>query len=437
MSQRPTTVHNVTVSEWRTRATRSLATELDTEWLPDPWFWERPGLGDSVRGSDSGLSLHVPLLKHRTRDVTLLSDDVRIRLQRVAISATVEAQRGFSDGVLPYRVSDRSEFVHYRDAAARRRELERAAARRSRVVLLADVTRFFPSVTFEVLTDSLRRYSASIRSEDLEVLRIAELAHGYPLIEGYASARALSNIVLLSLDGALAEFFTRWIDDYRVFCASDVDAAHAVERLETEAQGLGLALSPEKTRTMSSDDFLSNEPELSIDPHEDLFDLELWRPESFSELPPWSRERRLRLLLRLGSEEQGRDPVALAWEARELLPPTVLPRLAQALARTAWSDRSTALVRHQWQLQDECSEWRRLRLSYALWYAPQHAVAEFASELEELFASSRLSRPIVSRVAARHDIGDLSASLGSELASRVMEIEADQASAGPPIESFL
>lgn len=418
-------------------AARALVHELDTEWVPDAWGFTCVGRSDAVRGGSTGHSLRVPFLKGRHREITVLSDSIRLRLQMVALRATLEAQQAFPAGVLPYQVNQGGSFVHYRDAAARRRQLEREGAHNAQSVLLTDISRYFPSVSVEVLIHAVQQAASAEVLQSLAVIHDINELHGYPLVEGYAACRALSNLVLLPVDRSIDCAFTRWIDDYRVFCASHDAATRARSQIERETARLGLSLSERKTRVIESSEFLTNEPELSVDPHDDLFEPDLWRPETFESMSPWARERRLRLLLRLGSEEPVHNPVALAWAVRDSLPPTALPRLAQALARTPWTDTSSKLLRHQWRLDDEFSEWRRMRLTYALWYAPTSVAEQSAEDLEALLLSSDTARPIVCRVVARHGLGLLTKHLGESLAMELSAAERDRGTPPPPIDSFL
>ena len=143
----------------------------------------------------------------------------------------------------------------YSEAYRRMRDLFDEFAESARVVVFADVERFFGSVTPETLRKAVGK---SVTGADLGALfelveRMTDA--GLPaLTPGYADARLIGNLVLHQADRAVPVPFTRWVDDYRLFVPTEQDVPAVVRALNEALASLGLRLNAGKTLVLAVDE---------------------------------------------------------------------------------------------------------------------------------------------------------------------------------------
>jgi hypothetical protein len=431
---------------------RSLATELDTDWAPDPWSYvdidplDTTALMPGVNSINASF-LVVPFLGGRARRVVLLDVAARLQLQRTAVALVASVQDHLAEGVFPYRVGDDGEFAHYREAAAKRRRYEFAVGSQYPFVATTDVVSFFPAVSYDLMKEVVHSLGAPLQPRDSEFLRAVTAVNGYPLLEGYAAARALANTVLISVDEAIDRPFTRWIDDYNIFVETDEEGRSQVESVRSAAGALGLLLAKEKTTVQPLGVFQCSQAVTSLESHDDVNALGL---EALALPEEWSQrqvERFFRLRFRIAAETGQNEILAAAWDIRDRLPPSVLPRMAAALALTSWSSVSARLVEHFWGIEDPFTTWRRLRLAYVLWYAPREFVLERFDIWLSAFSTDSPVAPPLGRSLARHlgansTLDEVCANLPDRRAAGLIAAEArghaDPAVCKPPpVHSYL
>ena len=128
-------------------------------------------------------------------------------------------------------------------------EITRGEGEHAGAVVYADIRGFFGSVTWPNIVKAARDTAGDAAAEAVAewVDRAIKEDLRHPPA-GYADARLLSNLVLVSVDESLSVPFARWVDDYRLFVD---DAALADECLSTLRAALairGFALAPGKQR---------------------------------------------------------------------------------------------------------------------------------------------------------------------------------------------
>ncbi len=430
----------------------SLATELDTDWAPDPWSYVDIGALDARAlmqdvNAIGASFLVVPFLGGRARRIVLLDVAARLQLQRTAVALVASVQHRLAEGVFPYRVGNDGAFAHYRQAAAERRRYELAVGSQYHFVASTDVSSFFPTVSYGLLKEVAICLGASFQRQESEFLRAVAGVNGYPLLEGYAAARAIANVVLIPVDEVIDRPFTRWIDDYNIFVETEEQGRSQVASARSAAAVLGLLLSSEKTAVQSLDLFRCSQAVTSLEAHDAD---EVGALQALALLEEWSPrqvERFFRLGFRLAADTGRSHILEVAWDMRDRLPASVLPRMASALALTSWSDVSTRLVDHFWGMEDAFTTWRRLRLAYVLWSAPR----EFFLERVDIWLSALSTNPPavlpLARSLARHlgatpTLDDLCENMPDKRAARLIAAEARRlaspaVSNPPPVRSFL
>lgn len=440
----------------RPSALRSLQDELDTEWVPDPWGLADFHAGDTqlpgVADLESPLRLTVPFLGGRTRTVPLLDPWARLLFQQLATSAARTAEPLLRTGVCAYRLRRDDTIEHYRSALELRYQFENDLAEQYPLVLRLDIRSFFPSVRLELL-DSVLPTTDGPNGLRALLSRFLDW-FGYVLPEGYSASRALANTALVPVDTAVSSPFTRWVDDYHVFCRSDFEATCAEDGVQRAAAQLGLSLSEVKTRVLESKAAVdsANSSALGLHHSAEITDVANgYRDAPVSWSNDASAERRLRLALRLAADRRDDSLLSVLIEGgADHIPASALPRLAWLLAVAPWTDGSTDLVADLLDIDDHFRQWRAARLGAALWYAPTDVVAILTDTLEELMIESPVAQPILARVLARHrpnrlwDLHDLSTSASWNRAWSLAAAEAGGVRhpdlavwRSPPVLSFL
>lgn len=433
----------------------SIRAEADTDWAPDPWDWAYPARGwfrpnasellDALKHSPEAL---VPFLGGRVRAVPLLDPAFRFRLHSLAIRAAQAVDHIMPKGVLAYRAAHhQSDFIHYRVAARQRREYEQRLADEAAFVLITDIRSFFPRTQPEHITEPVGAFDTKLAAELEMLLQMALEVRGYPLPEGYAASRALSNIALSTLDSVIPHPFTRWVDDYRVFVPSETSAHATLNVMRERAAQLGFELSTQKTYVVEV--AKASRTPSSLDSDKTLPTKIGSMFAGLAAADPREKERKLRLLLRFAGEARDSAMLERIADLPGGLPATALPRLAFALARCPWSPASERLLDDQLGLSDELSHWRWMRLGYALWYSPTQYIASRTEEIRHAYRHSPIAQPVLARVIAKHTgrAMDYSGDWWHHSSARHLSLaraEADglaapleQPFAPPPIKSYL
>jgi hypothetical protein len=347
----------------------SIRRELDTDWVPDPWAWAKPELLATELVLSRLNTLRVPLLGGRARTVPLLAGEWRFHLQAAVRRVMRQCDPELSDGVVAYRMLPDGTIEHYRDALHTRQARNTFLSARHPIIAVTDIARFFPSISTKSIESVIPR--GDDLSKLLIVLECLEEQYGYVLPEGYAAARCLANCCLAPLDSTIKVPFTRWVDDYAIFCSDDLEAGEVLGTLGKVASEQGLRLSELKTEIR-----LSTEHNLAVTSSVIDHGSTEYR-QLLNTLPDLltNNDRAARLLLHLAAEKNDADPLRVLLDSEpSALPPTLMPRLAWFLASIPWSEESTHLVESLLSVEDEWFAWRRARLAGALWYGPESAV---------------------------------------------------------------
>jgi len=147
-------------------------------------------------------------------------------------------------------------------------------ARKSKYVLVCDISDFYPSVYHHRLDNALSK-ATSNKSNSGQIMKLlmnfsGNVSYGLPV--GGPASRLLSELLLNRVDRLLITNgidFCRFADDYHIFADSAEDAYNSLLFLSVKLQANeGLLLQKTKTKVISSDEFLAtsefaseNEPE--------------------------------------------------------------------------------------------------------------------------------------------------------------------------------
>lgn len=433
-------------------------TDLDTDWVPDPWGWadigSEPITGVELLDRSAREPLHdllVPFVGGRRRRVPLLGHATRALLTGAAAALVRSRQHRLAEGVFGYLVDEAGQFIHYRDELARRRGQERRLQERFPVIATADVRRFFRSVSLGQLQLPSDAPPAGVSELD-QLLGRFERELGYVLPEGYAAARGLANLALSVVDDALSVPFTRWLDDYRLYCKDGDEAQRELNVLREAAAAVGFQLAEGKTSVGPAS---AQEPgaDASLGDHadDDLSPSDALRALRHCRANVGERDRKGRFALRMAAETRDESVVSVLLEdPADAIPPAWLPRIAWVIASCPTPESAKLLVA-LWHAEDEFTEWRRLRLAPSLWYLPAGVSSNL--DLLKIYEGLPPARPAVARVLARHhpsQMRRLPPPVGAEeeRARHLGDVEAVRRSpansletaavaAGPPMASFL
>jgi len=423
----------------------ALIADLDTDWVPDPWgFGDLPSLVGMPLPEPSDLepppSLIVAMLGGRRRRVPILDSWTRVVLHQAARPVLEHVEGMLGRDVLAYRMGQQGCIEHYRSALARRRDVEMEYAAEHAVGLAVDIASFFPTVKLDLLDGLLGDAPGWPRQREL--LAFFHESFGYILPEGYGPARALANAALIPLDAVIHAPFTRWVDDYRIFCDSKEEASDVLGAMTDQAASMGLRLSEGKTRIVSSTEFDTSGG--SVVDHT-IDQLDALRPDD-GPVVGAADERSLRLTLRLAAERgDGRLLDDMLQFEPDQIPATAIPRLAWLIASTPWTDASTALIRNLCCIEDDLCSWRLARLGPAMWYSPPSEIASLATDVMPRLAERAVLHPLLSRLVAHHSpekldqLRNVSATAAWTRAFGLASHEASSVAwdAGPPVQTYL
>jgi hypothetical protein len=145
-------------------------------------------------------------------------------------------------------------------------------------VAVADFADFYPRIYQHRLENVIQASAKSPRVEEVARVLVRKFIpnlfgqtnYGIPI--GPFASRILGEGVLIDVDAALLSDgtdFLRWVDDYTIFCSSEVDAQLRLFRLaERLFDNHGLTLSVVKTKILAKENFESlffSEPEQDVE----------------------------------------------------------------------------------------------------------------------------------------------------------------------------
>jgi hypothetical protein len=131
-------------------------------------------------------------------------------------------------------------------------------------VVLADIADFYPRIYLHRLENALSSAASSLPTHAKAITQLIKgwnynVSYGIPV--GNNPSRVLAELVIDDVDRTLfAEnvIFTRFVDDYRIFCNSKQEAYQCLARLANILYEMhGLTLQSQKTKILSSDDFIN------------------------------------------------------------------------------------------------------------------------------------------------------------------------------------
>jgi hypothetical protein len=132
-------------------------------------------------------------------------------------------------------------------------------------VAVADFADFYPRIYQHRLENVIQASAKSPRVEEVARVLVRQFIPNlfgqtsYGILIGPFASRILGEGVLIDVDAALLSDgadFLRWVDDYTIFCSSEVDAQRRLFRLaERLFDNHGLTLSAVKTKILSKEDF--------------------------------------------------------------------------------------------------------------------------------------------------------------------------------------
>jgi len=148
-------------------------------------------------------------------------------------------------------------------------------AHESKVVLVCDISDFYPRIYHHRLENALKRATrndtATGRIMDLLQRFSSGVSYGLPV--GGPAARLLSELLLNRVDRLLRTAgirFVRFVDDYHIFTDTEQEAYAALVLLsERLLENEGLSLQKSKTRVMSSEEFLATSEFADENPPQD------------------------------------------------------------------------------------------------------------------------------------------------------------------------
>lgn len=276
-----------------------------------------------------------------------------VQLHRAVEFLRDDADATLGPGVCGYRRGAEDGFSYSRENI-RFHEMIAAETENAQYVVLADIQEFFWHSDWDLV---LRRAVDLTSHEAAAPLRrfaqAASAAGIHCLPAGYADARLLGNVVLRAVDDVVTAPMVRWVDDYRIFCASEEEAASQLQALRGALAADGLRLNERKTAAVQAGSFAWG----LGDSLQSVYHPDVERPEQV--------RASLRTVFFRAAQEPIRDRRALRF---------VLPRLAEQ--------------------GDDCAvEWALSALPQIPWEAPRICAylgafadcSEVAARVEEIF----------------------------------------------------
>lgn len=224
-----------------------LEEDMQTAWVPHV-LGLRSGADFDAEPGTSGErieEMHVPKPDGSRLVAPILPLDRILQLHDAAEPFKDFVDHSLEVGVCGYRRGAESGMT-YRTEHRRFTEFVEGETERAAFVVSADIRQFFVSTNWDLVLEAARTIPgvSTARLEDVaRDFRSLGLDH---LPAGYADARFLANMVLLQVDATLRLPFARWVDDYRIFAASEADALEAVRQLSNALETIGLRLNADK-----------------------------------------------------------------------------------------------------------------------------------------------------------------------------------------------
>jgi hypothetical protein len=235
-----------------------LAEDRQTRWAPD--VIADADLAEASRrprvdSADVQL-LSVPKPDGRQRSAPILSGSALAALRQAVEPLRALGDEALDPAVCGYRHGATGSST-YSEEYRRFREWAEALSDGSSVVVIADVSDFFASVTTLTLQRAIYdRYRGPWEPLEAFLGQMASLGvAGLPA--GYGDARLVGNLVLAPVDRVIGAPFTRWVDDYRIFVANRVEADAAIDRMRDALRALGLELNDGKLQIVDVADYRS------------------------------------------------------------------------------------------------------------------------------------------------------------------------------------
>lgn len=133
---------------------------------------------------------------------------------------------------------------------------------------ITDIADFYPRIYQHRLQNSIDAAATSQRAKDVARILGKKLLPGfsdgasYGIPVGPYASRLLAECLLIDVDNAMTAenfSFTRWVDDYSVFCRSDSEAQRALRFLGSWLYDKhGLTLQTGKTKVLTTDIFIDS-----------------------------------------------------------------------------------------------------------------------------------------------------------------------------------
>jgi hypothetical protein len=135
----------------------------------------------------------------------------------------------------------------------------------TQIVAIADIADFYPRIYQHRLQNVIEASARSPREEEVARVLVAKFlsniggknSYGIPI--GPFASRLLAEGVLIDVDAALLSDgadFIRWVDDYTIFCKTEIEAQRLIFRLSEHLfRNHGLTLSAIKTKILPTEVF--------------------------------------------------------------------------------------------------------------------------------------------------------------------------------------
>ena len=128
-------------------------------------------------------------------------------------------------------------------------------------MLVCDIADFYSRIYHHRIENALKwlKTKPEIVKRIIDILQVFSGTVSYGLPVGGPASRLLAELALNSVDKLLRGEgirFCRFVDDYRIFCASQEDAYQRLIFLSEKLFNEGLSLQKNKTRILTSKEFL-------------------------------------------------------------------------------------------------------------------------------------------------------------------------------------
>lgn len=295
--------------------------------------------------------LDVPRADGSVRAQAVLHPALHVALHRAMAPVREVADHVLHPAVFGYRRGADAQ-MRYADQWRRFCDFNAAQSAAAAVCVETDIARFSEHLRWPVVIEAAERFGGCELPE-LQLLAEALETAGLSFPPGgYADLRLLYNCLLAPVDAALVGGFSRWIDDFRLFAASEQEAQERLELLRKLLAEQGLILNDAKTVMLSAAEAQARSANtfagiyVAEDPVEVRRD-KLHQALSEAVADPLAKRRLMRFVL--GRLEKERDDIAVDF-ALDILSqmPYEAPRLISYLGcfteRERVADRANTLL---------------------------------------------------------------------------------------------